>query len=255
MERSDMIQEILSRVMEKLSEAGETVTGMENLQETVAEALEDQKRPGILVLTQEHGETCHPLLENSKLKEKYTTCCALTEDYQISLNDFEVVVLYNFSIDAMCKLASGITDTPYTKLAARALMMGKSLYVPKEEVELYRYPKGEKGSYQCMLGSKLDKLVSFGLKICPSAELVDVLMGCPCKRAQAEKCGETASSKPEPQKNDTVETEFSKKVITERDVIQANREGVNVIRLHSKNIMTALAKDAAAARNIRLIRE
>ena len=51
------------------------------------------------------------------------------------------------------------------------------------------------------------------------------------------------------------EITFSKKVISERDIIEANREGVKVIRVTSRNILTALAKDAAVTRNIRLIRE
>ena len=58
-------------------------------------------------------------------------------------------------------------------------------------------------------------------------------------------------SEPEPEKEIT----FSKKVITERDIIEANRDGVKVIRITERNILTALAKDAASARNIRLVRE
>lgn len=44
-------------------------------------------------------------------------------------------------------------------------------------------------------------------------------------------------------------------MITERDIIEANRDGVKVIRITERNILTALAKDAASARNIRLVRE
>ena len=59
------------------------------------------------------------------------------------------------------------------------------------------------------------------------------------------------TEEPEPEKEIT----FSKKVITERDIIEANRDGVKVIRITERNILTALAKDAASARNIRLVRE
>ena len=59
------------------------------------------------------------------------------------------------------------------------------------------------------------------------------------------------AEEPEPEKEIT----FSKKVITERDIIEANRDGVKVIRITERNILTALAKDAASARNIRLVRE
>lgn len=259
MERNEIVNQILSRVMAKLAEAGETVTGAENLN-LPAEA--DLKLPGLLILTQEHGEVCHGLLENSKIKEKYRTGCALLEDYQVNLKDYEVVVLFNLTIDAMSKLSSGITDTPYTQMAARALLLGKKLYVPEEEVELLRYPAGEKGSYQCMLNSKLKKLETFGLKICPldslEAELLEHSSECGKPSAESkgseEKCSSAGGSSQEVKMpKDEKETEFSKKVITERDVIQAKREGVTVIRLNSKNILTALAKDAAAAAHIQFI--
>ena len=166
MERNEMVIQILSRVMEKLAQAGETVTGADDLQNIVQSIVAGTKEPlpGLLVLTQEHGEKCHELLENPKIREKYNTSCALLQENQVSMDGIEAVVLFNLTTDAMCKLASGITDTPYTKLAAQALLMGKKLYVPREEVELYRYPTGGLGSYQCMMQAKLTKLVAFGLR-------------------------------------------------------------------------------------------
>ena len=73
MERNEMVMQILSRVMEKLAQAGETVTGAEELQNIVQSLVAETKEPlpGLLVLTQEHGETCHELLENTRIKEKY----------------------------------------------------------------------------------------------------------------------------------------------------------------------------------------
>ena len=273
-ERNEMVEQILSRVMEKLAAAGETVTETELMQSLASAAA---PLPGLLVLTQEHGTDCHKLLESPRIKEKYRTGCALLNEGETTLDGIEAVVLFNLTTEAMCKLASGITDTSYTKLAAQALLMGKKLYVPREEVELYKYPVGGLGSYQCMLQAQLTKLVSFGLKICPLAELEDCILGensCEAAPEQqkeetggADTCGEKVTAQetapeapeaapapaeePDPEKEIT----FSKKVITERDIIEANRDGVKVIRITERNILTALAKDAASARNIRLVRE
>lgn len=274
MERNEMVEQILSRVMEKLAQAGETVTETELMQSLASAAA---PLPGLLVLTQEHGTDCHNLLESPRIKEKYRTGCALLNEGETTLDGIEAVVLFNLTTEAMCKLASGITDTPYTKLAAQALLMGKKLYVPREEVELYQYPVGGLGSYQCMLQAQLTKLVSFGLKICPLSQLEDCILGeTSCEAASeppkaeeackaSESCGESAAvpeeapaePAPEPVKEPEPEKEitFSKKVITERDIIEANRDGVKVIHVTERNILTALAKDAASARNIRLIRE
>ena len=68
---------------------------------------------------------------------------------------------------------------------------------------------------------------------------------------EAPEAAPAPAEEPEPEKEIT----FSKKVITERDIIEANRDGVKVIRITERNILTALAKDAASARNIRLVRE
>ena len=272
MERNEMVEQILSRVMEKLAAAGETVTEAE-LMQTLSSAA--APLPGLLVLTQEHGTDCHKLLESPRIKEKYRTGCALLNEGETTLDGIEAVVLFNLTTEAMCKLASGITDTPYTKLAAQALLMGKKLYVPREEVELYKYPVGGLGSYQCMLQAQLTKLVSFGLKICPLDQLEDCILGeASCEAAPelpkeeascgtSEACSKSeAAEEPAPavtvsEKEPESEKEitFSKKVISERDIIEANREGVTVIRVTSRNILTALAKDAAVTRNIRLIRE
>ena len=263
-ERNEMVEQILSRVMEKLAAAGETVTETELMQSLASAAA---PLPGLLVLTQEHGTDCHKLLESPRIKEKYRTGCALLNEGETTLDGIEAVVLFNLTTEAMCKLASGITDTSYTKLAAQALLMGKKLYVPREEVELYKYPVGGLGSYQCMLQAQLTKLVSFGLKICPLAELENCILGensceaAPEQQKEEVMAQETApeapeaapapAEEPEPEKEIT----FSKKVITERDIIEANRDGVKVIRITERNILTALAKDAASARNIRLVRE
>ena len=128
MERNEMVEQILSRVMEKLAAAGETVTETELMQSLASAAA---PLPGLLVLTQEHGTDCHKLLESPRIKEKYRTGCALLNEGETTLDGIEAVVLFNLTTEAMCKLASGITDTSYTKRAAQALLMGKKLYVPR----------------------------------------------------------------------------------------------------------------------------
>lgn len=261
-ENKEMIAQIVARVAQKLAMAGEAVTA-----DQIMEALDESSSlPGLLILTQEHGCDCHALLESTRIREKYKTCCALMQEYEVELDDVDTVVLFNLTTDAMCRIVSGITDTPYTKLAAKALLMGKKLIVPREEVELYQYPMGGLGSYQCMMQAKLTKLVSWGLKICPMEQLEDCILGetgaeetCSCcEQEKPEKCEETLvdtagiSSLPVEEEK---EITFTKKVITERDIIEANRDNVKVIRITERNILTALARDAASSRNIRLVKE
>lgn len=271
MDKKEMMAQIVIRVAQKLAQAGETVT-VDQVMQAMGLLEEAKALPGLLVLTQDHGCVCHALLENDRINEKYHTCCALAQEYQAELDDVDTVVLFNLTIENMCKIVSGITDTPYTKLAAKALLSGKKIYVPKEEVELYRYPVGGLGSYQCMLQAKLTKLVSWGLKICPMEQLEDCILGavplaepekecgssCEVQEGEKEICEPDCCREELPKEGEAAEVKeitFSKRVITERDIIEANRNNVKVIHITERNILTALAKDAASVRNICLIRE
>lgn len=264
MDKQKTIVQIAVRVAQKLAEAGEKVT-VEQVMQAMGLMEEPTALPGLMVLTKEHGCVCHELYENSKITEKYQICCALEQNYQMELDNVDVVVLYQLSIEDMCKIVAGITDTPYTKMVAKALLAGKTIYVPREEVELYQYPIGGLGSYQCMLQAKLTKLISFGLKICSKDKLESCILG---ENATAEAAGQSCSSCEDQEETEEIceeaceaeapeekEMTFNKRVITERDIIEANREKVKVIRITSKNILTPLAKDAATKRNIRLIKE
>lgn len=267
MEKNEMIEQIVARVAEKLAQAGETVSGIKEVS--------DPSLPGLLILTQDHGTECHKLLESERIRKQYNTCCALLQEDQVDLDGIDTVVLFNLTIDAMCKIVSGIVDTPYTKIVAKALLLGKKLYVPKEEVELYSYPVSSLGSYQCMLQAKLTKLVYWGLKICPLNQIEDCILGktSVCmeednlnqadntEKEKMKDCCDVSDEKSEgiEHKTEPVREEkeitISRRVITERDIIEANRDNVKVIHLTERNIVTALARDAASARNIRLVRE
>ena len=284
MERQDLIDQIVARVKEKI---GRNVTA-----EDVAACLgggsascdacgascaggsgadSDDDRPGLLILTQEHGTVCHELLESSRLKEHFRTECALAEEYAVDLDRIQSVILFNLTVDAMAKIASGEGDTPYTSLAIRALLGGKKLYVLKDQVELFRYRGTAPAPYYEMMSRKLDLLVKSGLAVCEREQIEDCVLGlvsgCGCgKQGEAcasSECGVTASCDTgekvgccgeKPQKAEK-EIRITKKVITERDIIEADREKVTCIHLRKGNILTDLAKDAASKRNIRLVNE
>lgn len=259
MNKNELVEQIAARVAQKLAALGEPIEG--DLAGVIRSVVGGAK-PGLLVLTQEHGDRCHSVLENARLNEAYDVSCALLDDYQTDLNQVETVVLFNLTIDAMSKIASGNTDTPYTKTVAKALLLGKKIIVPREEIELYDYPVAGLGSYQCMLQAKLTKMIAWGVTVCPLDQIEDVILkGQQCAAASAGNTCTAAAAPAQPQYTAASEAEpkkemsFSKRVITERDIIEANRENVKVIRVTSRNILTALAKDAASARNITIIKE
>lgn len=290
MDYNELLDQIVARVAAKLIENGETVT----FDAASSAASAAAKKPGLMVLTQEHGDKCHDILESVKLKSKFDTCCALLENYECAFDAVDVVVLFDLTVDAIAKLSAGIADTPYLKCAQKALLAGKKLYVPTEQVELYKCKQTAPECYYAKMEKKLLFLVEAGLCICPQADIEDKIISdlqggasaskeCACANAAADGaaaaacvpasaqaapasvqsasgavsetaqdcgcCNEEPPAKPEK------EVTFSKRVVTERDIIDADKDGVTAIHITEKNILTALAKDAAMSRDIRIIRD
>lgn len=240
MDHNAIVDEILRRVAEKISEAEGCCAG----------------KPGLLILTQDHGTDCHATLESEALKASYRTDCALMHHYEVDLDDYAAVVLFNLSCDAMAALASGACDTAYTRLASKAILSGKKVYVPTEEVELYQYKETAPAAYYNMMQQKLDLLVASGVVICARASLEQVILGsetpapvpaAPVSAAPA--CAAPAAC------CEAKEVRIDKRVLTEKDLIEANMGGVTKVYIGEKTIITALAKDAAKDRGMTIVRE
>ena len=248
MDHNAIVEEILRRVAEKISEA----------EGSCAPCADSGGKPGLLILTQDHGTVCHATLESEALKARYRTDCALMHHYDVELDDYEAVVLFNLSCDAMAALASGACDSAYTRLASKAILSGKKVYVPTEEVELYQYRETAPAAYYNMMQQKLDLLVASGVVICAQASLEQVILGsaspvpaaaapvraaAPAEAAPASACCEERAAR------------VNKRVLTEKDLIEANMSGVTEVHIGGKTIVTALAKDAAKDRGMTIVRD
>lgn len=260
MDHNAIVEEIIRRVAQKISEAEEgSCAGS-------ADCCGD--KPGLLILTQDHGTDCHATLESQALKARYRTDCALMHHYEVNLDEFEAVVLFNLSCDAMASLASGACDSAYTRLASKAILSGKKVYVPTEEVELYRYKETAPAAYYNMMQQKLDLLVASGVVVCAQASLEQVILGsdapapvpaaapvcAPPTQAPAPACAQPVPAAPgggcEAQS-----LRVDRRVLTEKDLIEANMKGATRILIGEKTIVTALAKDAAKDRGMTIVRD
>lgn len=250
MERNELVELVLARVVEKLAQRGVC-----EAQPQCACESADDGRPGLLVLTQEHGETCHCILEDPDIRARYRTECALLHDYQVDLDRFEVVVIYQLTNDVLCKLASGLCDTPFTKLAQQAILSGKRVFVPTEELEVMLSACKLPAPYYAMLQEKLAMLTACGLMIRSQQNLAGAILDSGCC-ACAEPAAPAAELAPAPvPAAATKELCLNKRVITERDVTAADAEKVTCIHIGEKSILTALAAEYAKSKGIRLVRD
>lgn len=237
-----LIDQIVTRVAEKLAQT--------ERQECAGEG---GKKPGLLILTQEHGDRCHSMLESNRLRQCYTTACALQQDNQCDVADYDAVILYGLTNEALAKIATGVCDTPYTRMASRAMLLGKRIFIPREEVELYRYASTAPAVYYSVLEEKLKILTASGAVICPNGELEDTILGVELSRAPEQKCPDhpdTAGGTAKP----PIEQRLTKRVITERDLIACNEGKVTRVCIGEKAILTDLARELAKARGIEIVR-
>lgn len=242
MDQNALIEEIVARVAAKMAEIEKPAPD--------TETSGSDNRPGLLILTHNHGEVCHSIFDSGCLGQQYRIECALLQNYEVNMDDYQVVVLFDLSNEALGKLASGICDTPYTRLAAQAILLGKRIYVPVEQIELFRYAKTAPKPYFAMLQEKLALLTSSGLVVSKMDDLERCVLA-----EQCAPCIEKSAAAPIQEAPAQKEYRLRKRVITERDVSEASTAKANCIHIPAKSIVTDLARDYARSRDISLIRE
>lgn len=231
-----LVKEICRRVQEKLDAAEAS---------PISQNTEGEPLPKLLVLTGQHGEDCHKTLECRKLAEYYQTECALLKEYDCQIADYEAVVAYTLTNEALGKIAAGIFDGGYTSLFGEALLMGKKIFVPAEEVELYRYGHTAPAAYYARMEQNLKLLTDSGVVIAPREKLAEILLGGEEPKAAIGQAAETLPEK---------EVTLYKKVITEKDVTAVHGQKATALVVPERAILTDLAREYARKRNIQILR-
>lgn len=231
MELDALINEIYRRVQERVAacEAESPVDGNQIAYNTDC-------APKLGIISEDHGTICHPTYISEELGKYYQLRCALL-DNAWDVENWEGVIAYTLSNEAVGKIVNGILDTPYTRAFGKAILCGKKIFVPEEEVELYRYKETAPKDYYARLEANLRILQNNGVEIVPNGQLTAAILGDTCTCAP--KAAEQECRGPEK------DLSFTKRVLSERDLITANEGKVTRILVTRKTIVTDLAKDYA----------
>lgn len=239
MDMDALIDEICRRVQQKIQAL-----------ETAAE----DTRPAILILTPDHGTACHEMLESRELAECYRTECALLKEYQCRPADYEAVVAYGMSNEALGKIAHGIFDDGYTRLFGESLLAGKKIYLAEEEIELHRYrDTAPKAYYGCLKGN-LEMLVHSGVTVAPRTQISDLILHGTAEHAEAPAGPSRDCEVPVQEECGGKEAVLDKKVITEKDMIALGNDKVQKVTVGEKAILTDLAREYASKHRITVLR-
>ena len=222
----------------------------------------ERKVNSALILTEHHCEECAVEKLDSELCK---VTCALAQNYEVSVGDYDSIVLYNMTNSNLFKIANGCTDNKFLALAAEAILKGKRVIMVKEEVEILKYEEtAPKALYnniyknlQILLDSGVELVAAEDVKdaICEGAEAPEAPAE-PAreevKAAQAAPASAPVAAAPKAESNDSVLV-LTKRVITERDIREAAAKHYKKVQLPEKPVITYLAKDTAFELGIELI--
>ena len=239
-------QELTRKIYEMVKN---TVNGLEGCEECAkspdcagSEACPPVKRKNTLILTAEHGETCHPAME------RLGGICALLCGYNADLETVGAVVLYGLSLENLYKLAVGCADNDFVKTAAQALLKGIPVFAVSEGIELLKYERG--GAYYNLLYENMAKLQKCGVTIIPETDLASALNAVDQAAAAASAIVPAAAGQ-----GAVKNVVLSKKVITESDVRNALANGAGEMLVGPKTIITSLAAEYAVKKSIAITRK
>ena len=221
-------------------------------------AAEEKPAKTALILTEDHcGECCSMEKYDSELCK---VSCALAQNYEVSVDDYDSIVLFNMTNSNLFKIANGCTDNKFLALAAEAILKGKRVIMVKEEVEILKYEETAPKALYNNIYKNLQILLDSGVELVAAEDVKDAICegaDAPAEPAREEvKAVEAASAPvaaaPKAESDDSVLV-LTKRVITERDIREAAAKHYKKVQLPEKPVITYLAKDTAFELGIELI--
>lgn len=210
-----------------------------------------------LVLTEEHcGETCS--IENYG-SELCKVDCALAQNYEVNVDDYDVVVLRSMTNSNLFKIANGCTDNKFLALAAEAILKGKRVIMVKECVEILKYAETAPKALYNNIYKNLQILLDSGVELVEEENVktaltdgIEIPAEVPATPAPAAVKEEAPAPAPEAESDGSVLV-LTKRVVTERDIKAAAAQHYKKIQLPEKPVITYLAKDTAFELGIELL--
>lgn len=204
-----------------------------------------------LVLTEDHcGEHCSMEAFGSDLCK---VDCALAQNYEVNVDDYDSIILFNMTNSNLFKIANGCTDNKFLALAAEAILKGKRVLLVKEDVEILKYEGTKAQALYNNIYKNLQILLDSGVELVKYDDVKNAI--CDCETTVEEKPevkAETPVAATVAAGNDSVLV-LEKRVITERDIKAAAAKHYTKIQLPEKPVITYLAKDTAKELGIELI--
>lgn len=228
MDYGELVQAIVSKVAEAMGKGGQDPP---------------VSKQTLIVLTQGDRDVCVGVADNPEITDYFDVRCAHAEEYASDVEGCAGLVLFGLTNEALARIDSGVCGTPYTCLLQRALLLGKPVWLLREEIELLAYE--ETSPYAKMMYEKLRRLIGYGATVCGCEELAGKLRG----GAPAQTVCKADAPCPA-----GADFECKKRVVTEKDVICARAGKAPRMVVGAKTILTDLAREYAKTYGIEIVR-
>lgn len=242
----DLLIELAVRAVKAYLEK-EGITGVSQEEKPVKSAL---------ILTEDHcNEFCAMEKYDSELCK---VSCALAQNYEVSVDDYDSIVLYDMTNSNLFKIANGCTDNKFLALAAEAILKGKRVLMVKEDVEILKYEGTKATALYNNIYKNLQILLDSGVELVAADDVQAAISDgaaapAPVKEeVKAEKAEAAPVETPKAASDDSVLV-LTKRVVTERDIKEAAAKHYKKVQLPEKPVITYLAKDTAFELGIELI--
>lgn len=212
------------------------------------------KAKSALILTEEHcGECCSMEKLDSELCK---VSCALAQNYEVNVDDYDSIVLFNMTNSNLFKIANGCTDNKFLALAAEAILKGKRVIMVKDDVEILKYEGTKATALYNSIYKNLQILLDSGVELLPLDDVKAALcegVEAPKEAAEQVEVATDALKEAPKAENENSVLVLTKRVITERVIRDAAAKHYKKIQLPEKPVITYLAKDTAFELGIELI--
>ncbi len=226
MSKDALIDEILRRVLIKIAERENQHENMSTL-------------PKLLVITNPECTKEIACDYRDVFGRNFEVHCSGEYQNEIELADYSSIVITNLDNGSLSKLTKGEFESSYLALIGRAIMAGKKILLPFEEVEFKRYEKTMPTLLRGLLTQKLNVLKQWKVEMKPLNDIATELT----------KVGRR-SVMPDGFDADVLH----KKFITDKDVLSVIDAGVGEIRIAKTSIITDIAMERIKKHGLNLLR-
>ncbi|RXM57333.1 hypothetical protein DP133_09475 [Clostridium tetani] len=168
------------------------------------------------------------------------------------IETYEFILIQNLSNNELINISKGYSNSDKEKAIINILLRGKNIYALEKGLEYKNYENTSPRALLEVFKGYKNNLTSFGITF---TSLRDLITSIKSNKELKEVCPiEKLESKLEDksQNNKCIRKTIDKKLISEMDIKNIEKEGIKEITISKKSIVTPLAKDFARVNNINI---